>query len=270
MILINKLKCVIKNIYLKNIYYTKYFINALFGKLQCPICDKRIIKFNNFSEYYIDKWFRNHFIHSIFAFETLNILQSSCPFCRAGDSFRLYALYLKKKLGKTNGKITFIEFAPAEPITRLIRSYKNINYRSADLYMGGVDDKVDLTNMPIYKDNSIDMFMCTHVLEHIANDQKAINELYRILKPGGEAIIQVPILMTMENDYENSLAKSEAERWKYFGQGDHLRIYSKKGFVNKLESAGFEVNQLGINYFGKEIFNKCGITDLSVLYIVKK
>jgi len=125
-------------------------------------------------------------------------------------------------------------------------------------------------NMPIYKDDSIDIFICSHVLEHVEDDRKAIAELYRILKPGGWGIVMVPIQLTLSEIHEDTSIKSENERCKYFGLESHVRIYSKQGFVRRLECSGFKVNQLGISYFGIEIFEKCGIHHRSVLYVVEK
>jgi len=94
-------------------------------------------------------------------------------------------------------------------------------------------------------------------------------ELYRILKPGGWGIVMVPILLTLTNVYEGASIRSEADSWKYFQQGDHVRLYSKQGFMRGLEDAGFRVNQLGIDYFGADLFDKHGIDPRSVLCVVE-
>jgi SAM-dependent methyltransferase len=136
--------------------------------------------------------------------------------------------------------------------------------------MEAVDDKIDIMDMHIYKDNSVDIFLCSHVLEHVSDDRKAISELYRILKSGGWGIIMVPILLHLKDIYEDPSVTSEAERWKHFGQGDHLRTYSKEGFKGRLAEGGFRITELGIEYFGADTFEKCGIYPRSVLYIVEK
>jgi predicted SAM-dependent methyltransferase len=124
--------------------------------------------------------------------------------------------------------------------------------------------------MNIYEDNTFDFFICSHVLEHIQNDIKAMSELYRVLKPGGKCIAMVPIALSLEEDYENPEITTAEGRWKHFGQDDHVRMYSKSGFVNKLASTGFLVHQLDVNFFGYEIFDKHGIHPRSVLYVVEK
>ena len=183
-------------------------------------------------------------------------------------------MFLSKKFEEMKNAncsdMKFLDFAPSAGLQQLIKKYDFIKYRSADLYMDGVDDKVDIVDMKIYNDNQFDALLCSHVLEHIQNDVKAMSELYRILKPEGWGIIVVPINLGLEKDFEDEKYTSEEDRWKYFGQNDHVRAYSKKGFVSKLESVGFIVQQLGIDYFGMAEFERCGIHPRSVLYIVSK
>lgn len=109
-------------------------------------------------------------------------------------------------------KHSFIDFGPSVSLSKAIRKYPFLNYRSADLFLDNVDDRVDTANMPIYKDNSIDIFLCSHVLEHVEDERKAIAELYRILKYGGWCIAMVPILLTLSDVYEDASIKSDADR----------------------------------------------------------
>jgi SAM-dependent methyltransferase len=239
----------------------------------CPVCGKDVSSFLKLPDYYDDMLEKHEYVHSIFCAETMNRKAYSCPHCYASDRDRLYGVYLNEKflnIVKHGRKYTFLDIAPAKSLAEFVKKHDFIQYRSIDLYMEGVDDKVDVTDMNIYRDNSFDIILCSHVLEHIEDDRKAISELYRILKPSGFAIIMVPILLSIHEDFENPSYKTEAERWKYFGQNDHVRIYSKNGFVNKLTQVGFKVNQLGIDYFGKEIFEKYGIHHRSILYVVEK
>jgi SAM-dependent methyltransferase len=124
--------------------------------------------------------------------------------------------------------------------------------------------------MNMYADNSFDAFICSHVLEHVPDDGKAMAELHRILKPGGWGIAMVPIVIGFEGVYEDPTKTTEAERWQHFGQEDHVRVYSQKGFVGRLRVAGFEVQALPGDLFGKDKLKWCGIDPESVLYIVAK
>nr|WP_321235640.1 methyltransferase domain-containing protein [uncultured Psychroserpens sp.] len=93
-------------------------------------------------------------------------------------------------------------------------------------------------------DNHFDIVICYHVLEHIKADKKAMSELFRILKPNGACYIQTPF---KEGDiYEDDSITTEEERFMYFGQKDHLRIYSVQGLVNRLERVGFITEVLNL------------------------
>ncbi|MDH6355289.1 DNA-directed RNA polymerase subunit RPC12/RpoP [Dysgonomonas sp. PH5-45] len=236
----------------------------------CPVCNNKVVDFWPLPALYAEEMEKHGFIYPSGYFETMNKKQYRCPHCGNSDRNRLYAIYLKKKIeqGKT---YSFLDVAPNQALAQLcIKSLGDIKYRSMDLYMDGVDDKLDITDLNIYEDDKYDIILCSHVLEHIEDDRKAMSELYRVLKKGGFGIIMVPILLTLEEDKENKKYNTDALRWKYFGQNDHVRMYSKKGFVAKLEETGFKVNQLGIDYFGQDVFHKYGIHPRSVLYVVEK
>jgi SAM-dependent methyltransferase len=238
----------------------------------CPVCNRKVWRFSLLPVWYFAKWQEYGYIHSIFAMETLNIVAYGCPHCGAADRNRLYALYFKQQFSRMDvtKKYSFIEFGPSGPLSAMLRKHPLLSYRSSDLYLDNVDDKVDITDMPIYRNDSIDIFLCSHILEHVEDDRKAMAELYRILRPGGWGIVMAPILLTLTNVYEDASINSEADRWKHFQQGDHVRLYSKQGFIRRLEDAGFKVNQFGIDYFGADAFEKHGIDPRSVLYVVEK
>lgn len=237
----------------------------------CQVCNSNVQGFTPYNGF---KPFQdNMFRFSVFTMETFNFNNYRCPVCNANDRDRLTILYLKEAFLKwdTSKKYKFIEFAPETvSLASFIKSRPFLEYRSADLYMKGVDDQVDLQDLSIYTDNSVDMFLCSHILEHVPDDKKAMRELYRILKPGGKGIVLVPIQLDQKTIHENDKITDPAERWREFGQDTHLRVYSKQGFVGRLEEAGFKVEQLGKEHFGEEIFNKSGIYPRSVLYVIGK
>jgi SAM-dependent methyltransferase len=237
--------------------------------LYCISCNRYYKEFTPLSSYYEELFEKHGFPYSIRNLETLNTTQYRCPVCKITDRDRLCALYLQKGIDPQR-QYNLVEFAPSPQLSAFIRRYKNIRHRTADLFMDGVDDKADLVNMPVYADDSFDIFVCSHVLEHVDDDVKAMSELYRILKREGFGIAMVPLFKEVERTKEDPSIKDEALRWKYFGQHDHVRLYAKHEYIARLESVGFNVQQHGKEYFGQDVFQKNGIADSSVLYIVRK
>ena len=247
----------------------EYLKRTLWKKVKyCPVCNKKIYKFNKLSDFYLDKYVKYRYKHNIFNAETFNLFAYSCPKCNAADKERFYALYLSEYL--QNKSLSILDIAPSKSLSEFLKTFKNCKFRTADLYMPYVDDKVDITNMDIYKDESFDFIICSNVLEHIENDIQAMREIYRVLTKKGKAIMMVPISLDLENDYELKKTMTEAERWHHYGQNDHVRQYSKNGFISKLKSVGFTVEEITVKNYSKELFIKYGISEKSVLYIVAK
>jgi len=266
-----------KNFYFKRateaLKSIRYSINA---KYYCPVCNRKINRF-----YPLPKFFFNNAKKYGYPYrgkaETLNYQSYSCPICGSTDRDRLYALYILNYLVSTKNdtQISIIDIAPSSPISDYIRkiiseSIHNMSYRTADIAKEDVDDKIDITDMLCYDNNQFDFFICSHVLEHVADDNKALSELYRILKPGGLGILMVPICLAIKETDEDPTVTDEGERWRRFGQNDHVRLYSKNGFIDRVGKAGFLLHQYGKEYFGKKVFMECGITEQSILYIAEK
>jgi predicted SAM-dependent methyltransferase/rubredoxin len=266
-------KIVVKNLLRPSINYLHIWLNPgkyRLGNFHCPVCQSDVRYFNRLPDKNFEMLYKYQCIHPISCFETINPFDYSCPKCGVTDRDRLYALYLRKYL-LMNGSIDFLDIAPRKPLTKLITSFSSVvSYRSADLNRTDVDDRVDITDMKKYEDNRFDFIICSHVLEHVSDDRKAMRELFRVMKPGGRAIMMVPILLTLEEDYENPEIIMEEDKWKHYGQGDHVRMYSRNGFIRKLKDVGFKVKEFGESYFGGDVFKKCGITERSVLYVVEK
>lgn len=248
-------------------------IGALVGRYKCSVCGSRV---NSFGPLPLDV-ITHGFSYSTDEAETCNATSYSCPRCGATDRERLYALYIQEYFGRLPlGDTTkILDFAPTPGLSSFIvklteRLPQNFSYRTADLFMEGVDYRLDIMDMKIFEDSSFDFFICSHVLEHVFDDRKALAELYRILKPGGQGILVVPILLTAREIDEDPSVTDSAERWRRFGQYDHVRLYSKEGFLMRVGSAGFKVQQFNLKHFGRDTFKRYGITETSVLYIVEK
>ena len=203
--------------------------------------------------------------------ETLNEKEYLCPNCGSSDRDRLIVSFLEKlELNNAMKQEKLLQIAPANVIEYwLEKNCKNLTYHSTDLFMDEVTFKSDIQDMNMVADGSYDFFICSHVLEHVQDDRKAMGELYRILSQDGVGIFLVPIdLNDAETDEEWGL--SEEENWRRFGQGDHCRRYAKQDLITRLREAGFCVHELGLDYFGKGTFKECGLLDRSILYILTK
>ena len=132
-------------------------------------------------------------------------------------------------------------------MTRLSK-LKHIDYTTCDLESPLAKVKADICNLP-FADATFDWILCNHVLEHIPNDTKAMKELYRVLKPGGKALLQVPLDTNREKTFEDDSIVDNSKRTEVFGQYDHVRVYGKDYF-NKLRQIGFEVSEI---QFGKSL-----------------
>ena len=146
---------------------------------------------------------------------------------------------IKLRDAETNSALKVLHFAPEQAFYKLFRNQKNLDYTTTDLFSPLADVKADICNLP-FEDNQYDVILCNHVLEHIPNDTKAMQELYRVLKPGGMAILQIPQDLSRATTFADDSITDQKERGKIFGQYDHVRIYGRDYF-DKLRSIGFKV-----------------------------
>lgn len=239
---------------------------------ECPVCGSHLKNFYPIYKSFPRKLREMDFVYPLEHFETLNLAAYSCPACDASDRERLYALFLRDRLAtlQSGHRYRFIDFAPSLALSRLLRTFSNIEYRTADYFRPNVDDRVDISNMPLYADNSVDLFMCSHILEHVPDDRAAMRELYRILRPGGCGIVMVPLVVGVEDTQEDPAINTPELRWKHYAQDDHLRLYGRRDLVARLVAAGFGVRALDRAHFGAPVFARAGIADNSVLYVVEK
>ena len=158
------------------------------------------------------------------------------------ERHRLLWLYLQNETSFFSDKIKLLHFAPEQAFYKRFRKLKNIEYTTTDLNSPIADVKADICELP-FLDNSYDFIICNHVLEHIPDDRKAMSELYRVLKPGGTAILQVPYEEDRTETYEDDTITDPKERARIFGQYDHVRIYGLD-YYERLRSVGFKVKKV--------------------------
>ena len=185
------------------------------------------------------------------------------------ERHRLLWLYLINETDFFTAAAKVLHFAPEQAFYKRFRKLKHIEYTTTDLNSPLADVKADICNLP-FADNEYDIIFCNHVLEHIPNDTKAMQELYRVLKPGGMAILQIPQDLNRETTFEDDSITDPQERARIFGQYDHVRIYGRDYF-EKLRSIGFKVDEVDYtSILSKEEVTKYCLTKGEILPVCYK
>ena len=216
-------------------------------------------------------------------FETWNLgatfENNTCFNCKSHKRHRLQWKYLHDKMDiiTTKEKKVVLHFAPEEYFFKLFVNNKNLDYIPCDLnvnkfnksYKTNIVKKIDITKIPL-DNNSVDFILCNHILEHIPDDKIAISELYRVMKKGGCAILQVPIDYNLEKTYEDPSIVSFEEREKAFGQFDHVRLYGRD-YPQRLKNFDWEVVVDDyVKQFSQEEIFKYGFDENELIYLCIK
>jgi SAM-dependent methyltransferase len=163
-------------------------------------------------------------------------IDAKCPRCKSAERYRLFKLWLDVNADKLRGK-EVLHFAPEKSLRAIIEPLVK-SYTTADINPGKADRVLNIEAIDL-PDASCDVVVCSHVLEHV-NDVKALSEIYRVLKPGGLAIIMLPIVEGWSRTYENAEVESAAGRTIHFGQHDHVRYYGAD-VRERIRAAGFDL-----------------------------
>ena len=158
------------------------------------------------------------------------------------ERHRLLWLYLKNETNFFSDNLKILHFAPEQAFYKRFKKLNNIDYTTTDLNSPLADVKADICNLP-FEDNTFDVILCNHVLEHIQDDTQAMNELFRVMKNGGWGIFQVPQELSRETTFEDNSITDKKERTRIFGQYDHVRVYGRDYF-DKLRKVGFKVEEV--------------------------
>lgn len=206
-----------------------------------------------------------------------------CPWCNSSDKERLVWRYLTKKSGllTTKKSLSILHIAPEKNTQKQLRARPNITYIAGDKFSGaskytpehyGGAIYLDVTDVSQFQDGTFDMIICNHVLEHVPDDVKGMQELYRVLKSGGFAILQVPVSRDIENSIEDANAVTDEERIERFGQSDHVRIYAEKDYLARLASADFSVENIPCAslFSAKEEAELWGVNQKESVYVARK
>jgi SAM-dependent methyltransferase len=192
-----------------------------------------------------------------------------CPVCGSLERDRLVWTYMNQNKTLFNGSpLKLLHFAPEPWFEERFSKTPHVDYLSADLNDPRAMVRMDITAIP-EADNTFDAIYCSHVLEHIPDDRKAMSELLRVLKPGGWAILQVPV-EDRDATFEDWSVQTPEERERAFGQNDHVRIYGRD-YQERLRMAGFQVTMIPViqSYTERQI-RRLGLDRGEQLYYCEK
>jgi SAM-dependent methyltransferase len=192
------------------------------SNVHCPVCGGHFSKFLPYG--YIEA--------------RENVL---CPKCLSLERHRLLWLYLKNRTRFFTDKLKVLHVAPEQCFYKRFRKMDNLSYITADIESPIADVKLDIQQIP-FENNHFDVVICNHVLEHVPDDKKAIREIFRVLKRGGFALLQVPTAYEMNVTLEDPSVTDPEERQRLFRQKDHYRLYGKD-YLEKLMAAGFVIGE---------------------------
>jgi SAM-dependent methyltransferase len=222
------------------------------NNVECPVCEKSFRKFLSYG--------------STIAHRE-NVL---CPYDLTLERHRLMWLYLRDFTNffkEENLKVLHI--APEQCFHKKFKTQKNLNYITGDLVSPIADLHFDLHNIPLENDQ-FDVIFCNHVMEHVEDALQCMRELYRVMKPDGWGIMQVPQDFNRETTFEDPNIVTPEDREKYYWQKDHVRLFGKD-YPNWLEKAGFKVAVFEKEkHFSEELVNRYRLQKNEILYIVKK
>jgi SAM-dependent methyltransferase len=162
-----------------------------------------------------------------------------CPRCGLLERHRGLFLYLEWRTDLFSAPRSLLHVAPEPELQRRLRARTDLRYVSLDLGSPYADVRGDLEALP-FADHSFDAVLCSHVLEHVGDDRRALSEIRRVLRPGGLALLLVPVDDAREHTYEDATIVAPEARRIAFGQEDHLRQYGRD-FAERVRAAGFAV-----------------------------
>ncbi|WP_299410709.1 class I SAM-dependent methyltransferase [Acaryochloris sp. IP29b_bin.148] len=219
-------------------------INKQEGDYYCPICENSLRRF--------------------YPFGNPPRPFAQCPYCDSLERHRLDWIFLKQQTNLfENAEKSLLHVAPEASLAQKFKSIPNLNYLSVDLDSPHAMERMDITDIH-YPDESFSSIYCSHVLEHIPDDRKAISELYRVLKTGGWAMLQVPI--SAQKTYEDFSITSPKERKKHFGYWNHVRKCGPD-YINRMKDVGFQTKTIRANDFlAPSELNKLGIQGKRLIF----
>lgn len=230
------------------------------NRFYCPCCGHTLRRFMHYDYKSIPsmnpKLFKKH--HK----------QIQCPYCNSLPRHRIMAMFFQRHPEQIKNKKVVI-FGMLQGEQAFFQHHK-IAYTSADLCAADADIKEDLTQLS-FPDNSIDVLICHHVLEHVDEVHKALQEIRRVLNPNGITVLSVPMDLSLEHTLCAPKISTPKLRREYYGQTDHLRLFGKN-FAEILQKEGFTVHVINGEKYPPKIRPVTGpaSTDLNLIYVCRK
>jgi SAM-dependent methyltransferase len=192
-----------------------------------------------------------------------------CPRCGSQERHRALWLYMRERTGLfARDELSILHWAPEYALQRSLSSLPNAAYVSADLEGDEAMQHIDMTDVP-FKDGAFDLIVCVHVLEHVGDDRQAMREMARVLKPGGVALLLVPIVLEQPTKEDPGIVTPEQRREAYW-QEDHVRLYGRD-FPQRLEEEGFGVTVDGwVRTLDGPTLERYGLFPLEDVYVATK
>ncbi|MFD1818954.1 Methyltransferase domain-containing protein [Pseudarcicella hirudinis] len=218
----------LRNIPRKYLQLVSHFVMKVYAfflrgnKVECPVCSSTFTKFVPYGR--------------VVAREN-----ALCPNCLALERHRLMYLYLQRKTGFFKENLKVLHVAPEYCFIDRFEKMKNLDYITADIESPLAKVKMDLHNIP-FEDNTFDVVFCNHVLEHVEDDIRCMQEMKRVLKPNGWGIMQSPQEWSRATTYEDKSITDPKEREAHFLQDDHVRIFGRD-YGQRLQKGGFHVTE---------------------------
>jgi SAM-dependent methyltransferase len=191
-----------------------------------------------------------------------------CPRCGAQERHRALWLYMRERTDLFTRPLSILHWAPEYALQRSLSALPRAAYVSADLEGDEAQQHMDMTDVP-FKDGAFDLIVCVHVLEHVPDDRQAMREMVRVLKPGGEAMLLVPIVLEQPTLEDPSIVTPQQRKAAYW-QEDHVRLYGAD-FEDRLAEEGFDVTVDGwVRTLDESTLERYGLFPLEDIYVCAK
>ncbi len=178
-------------------------------------------------------------------------------------------IYLKRETDFFTAPHKMLHVAPEHCFISRFKAIKTLEYTTGDIESPLADVKMDLHEAP-FEDESFTIIFCNHVLEHVEDDIKAMSEIYRMLVPGGWAILQIPLFYPLpEKTIEDPSISDPKKREELFGQDDHVRKYGLD-YQDRLRSVGFQLRENYVEEIPETDMKKYALPQNEILFVVNK